>query len=289
LIDTGLIDVYISPTKYCGFCGDGIITPQIGEQCEPILLEGSVNQTCCNSNCTFAVKALCSNINLCYPVICNTLGYCEEKPVTCQAIVDPTLAVCSFNSCINGQCVKSCFGGTSGNPCCNDSNPCTVDTCRSGVCTHDLQLVCDCGGNPAFNTCFSCIANKNTTCAWDLQLQSCVNLNLTDLAVHPNRYHIDSTGNSVVIVWKASQAKKLCAIAAAKHSKVGIIVGSIAGGVALIAIIILCAVFWNRIREIAQRVFGGVSAVGAQTGSINDNPAYNEHHHHKNPLHENAL
>jgi len=93
------------------------------------------------------------------------------------------------------------------------------------------------------------------------------------VALHPNRYHIVN-GKATVIVFTAKDAKRLCTVPPKKNPKIGIIVGSIAGAVGAIAIAILLAAFWHRIREIANRIFGNVGAPAGAQATVFDNPVY---------------
>jgi len=273
-IDTGVIDIYLAQINYCGYCGDGTVIPQLGEQCDPTNLT-TADPGCCSPNCTFTTS-VCSDLSLCNPVVCNGQGKCEPVPVTCTPIVDPILSLCLTNSCINGQCVVSCFGPAA-NVCCEDSSSCTNDQCVAGVCSHELLLECDCGGNPAFNSCFSCISNQNTTCGWDLATGSCVNVNITQLIDFPSDYGIQSNNNgSITIVTNQTQADQVCVAHEGPSSKVGIIVGVIAGVAALAALIALAAVFGGRLKQVAQRIFGSTSASGSSANKVLDNPAYEQ-------------
>lgn len=271
-IEPGHIDIYLAKEQYCGYCGDGIVQPEINEQCEPGVI-ATADLPCCNSFCEFE-RVLCNGLSRCSPFVCDiTDGRCKDEPVTCTPIIDPVQSLCSTNSCINGQCVVSCFGANESNPCCDDGDNCTRDTCIAGVCRHDFELPCDCGGNPAYNSCFACIAVSNTTCGWDLSTGTCVNVNITDLLLNPENYGI-GPDNVSVVVYEQDVADKRCVAERAPGSKVGIIVGVIAGVAALGALIALAAVFGGRIREIAQRIFGSTSASGSAANKVLDNPAY---------------
>lgn len=274
-IEPGHIDIFLSKPLFCGYCGDGIVQPEINETCEPGVAPPAPSGTdlpCCNSECQIE-RNLCNGLARCSPSVCNANGLCQDEPVTCTPIIDAVQSLCSTNSCINGQCVVSCFGANDSNPCCDDGDNCTRDTCVSGVCRHDFELPCDCGGNPAYNSCFACIAVSNTTCGWDLSTGTCVNVNITDLLLHPENYGIDPN-NASVVVYEQDVADKRCVAERAPASKVGIIVGVIAGVAALAALIALAAVFGGRIREIAQRIFGSTSASGSAANKVLDNPAY---------------
>jgi hypothetical protein len=271
-IEPGHIDIYLAKTSYCGYCGDGIVQPEINEQCEPGDV-ASADLPCCNAFCQFE-RTLCNGLARCSPSVCDiTDGRCKDEPVTCTPIIDPVQSLCSSNSCINGQCVVSCFGLNDSNPCCDDGDNCTRDTCVSGVCRHDFELPCDCGGNPAYNSCFACIAVSDTSCGWDLATGTCVNINITDLLLNPEKYGIDPN-NASVVVYEQDVADKRCVVARSPSFKVGIIVGVIAGAAAAAALIALAAVFGGRIREIAQRIFGSTSASGSVANKVLDNPAY---------------
>jgi hypothetical protein len=269
-IDVGHIDVYLAKIEYCGYCGDGVVQPELNEDCEAANTS-SAEPGCCSSNCTFN-RALCNGLSFCNPSFCYQ-GFCEVEPVTCTPILDAVQSLCSTNSCINGQCVVSCFGANS-SLCCDDNDTCTVDSCVAGVCRHDPKLECDCGGNPAYNSCFSCISVLNTTCAWDLQTGSCVNLNITDLLLNPENYGFDPKKNITAVVYKKDDADHRCVANRNPGSKVGIIVGVIAGVAALSALIALAAVFGGRLRQIAQRIFGSTGASGSAATKVLDNPTY---------------
>jgi len=264
------------------------VQPDIGEQCEPGLTTGptGVDLPCCNSECELE-RNLCNGLARCVPNICDATGHCVDEPVICSAILDPNQQLCSSNSCINGLCVVSCFGANTSNPCCDDGDNCTHDECVAGVCRHDLELRCDCGGNPAYNSCFACIAVLDTTCGWDLATGSCVNINVTDIALHPENYGIDVNGadNVTEIVYDEKDANKRCVAGRSPSSKVGIIVGVIAGVATLAALIALAAVFGSRIRQIAQRIFGNTGASGSAANKVLNNPAYEQAVEHRNAMH----
>jgi hypothetical protein len=177
----------------------------------------------------------------------------------------------------------SCFGAND-SLCCDDGDNCTRDTCVSGVCRHDFELPCDCGGNPAYNNCFSCISVSNTSCGWDLATSTCVNINITDLLLYPEHYGIDPD-NATVVVYERKTADKVCVAERSPSSKVGIIVGVIAGVAALAALIALAAVFGGRFKEIAERIFGNATASGSAANKTMDNPTYEVGIEQVNPLH----
>jgi len=283
-IEPGHIDIYLAKEQFCGYCGDGIVQPEINEQCEPGVV-ATADIPCCNAFCEFEAN-LCNGLARCSPVICDiTDGKCKDEPVTCTPIIDPIQSLCSSNSCINGLCVVSCFGANESNPCCDDGDNCTRDTCISGVCRHDFELPCDCGGNPAYNSCFACIAVSNTTCGWDLATGTCTNVNITDLLLNPQNYGIDPANNISVVVYEQDVADKRCVAERSPGSKVGIIVGVIAGAAALAAFIALAAVFGGRFKEIAQRIFGSTNASGGAANKVQNNPAYEVAIEQQNPLH----
>jgi len=282
-IDTAHVDIYLAQTSYCGYCGDGIIQTIIGEQCEPSLQAGE-SIACCSSNCTWIDHALCDDVSLCNPVFCTATGNCTIEPVSC-AVLTGTENLCSFNSCISGVCTVQCFGPTDGNPCCDDGNNCTVNTCQAGICATSLKLECDCAGNPAYNNCFACVTQNATTCGYDTTTGQCVTLNITDLLLNPDKYP-HTSNNKTVIAYNQNTANDLCLAARSPTSKVGLIVGVVAGAAVLAAIALVCAIFWRRIKEFAVGVWSGSDAPAGTKPAACENPTYEQQNNQSNVLYE---
>jgi len=92
--------------------------------------------------------------------------------------------------------------------------------------------------------------------------------------------------NTSYLVYTQGDANNRCVPPGAGKSKVAIIAGSLAGAAVLAAIIVLVAVFWHRIKEIAQRIFGDVDHSTAAASQVQNNPTYEHHHFQDNVMHQ---
>lgn len=90
-------------------------------------------------------------ISICMPPRCRMDSDCNDMNPTSCDVCNPVTHLCvyfapggcnDFNSCTLGdQCVAGVCAGTTapdGNPCEDEGNACTVDTCNTGMCTHDV-------------------------------------------------------------------------------------------------------------------------------------------------------
>ena len=120
-----------------------------GEACDP------ATGNCGMGPCT--IDADCNDWNDCTTDTCNA-GVCENAPVSCDDANACTIDFCnSYGGCVNMP--KECSPGDTCNPVtgncepvppagctsdaeCDDSNPCSMDTCNVGVCEY-APVSCD--------------------------------------------------------------------------------------------------------------------------------------------------
>jgi hypothetical protein len=185
VFDSAVVEIVVATPSSCGFCGDGIVQPLLGEQCEPLLdLAG-----CCDDTCFIRADQPCSNgLNLCANSVCSTTGEC--LPAGTVACINNLPDICSFNTCVpaTGECKWQCRDGAGiSSVCCDDNNPCTEDFCQGGKCMHTALAVCDCSVQ---NDCVSCV-RVNVSCVWDQFVQKCMNSSAL------NNVTIDNKGNVI--------------------------------------------------------------------------------------------
>ena len=166
----------------------------------------TVNDTCLNKACVGEVVPcecqsdencnkledgnLCNGTLVCKQMVCVVN---EATKITCP----PTGNPCTTNTCDpnTGECEISVVNGnacddgdlcTSGDVCadgwcmgqpvsCNDSNPCTDDSCQDGVCQHPVIAGCclTAGNCHDDNPCTNDWCTDNV-CAWTLVLSCCL-------------------------------------------------------------------------------------------------------------------
>ena len=111
-------------------CGDGIVQPSAGEDCDD-----AANPCCDPATCKFRpVGASCDGVSACAQSVCNGQG-------TCLNLARPDGTTCSDgNPCTTAdQCVQGfCVGGPPAT--CDDDNVCTDDTCNPQA--PDLAAAC---------------------------------------------------------------------------------------------------------------------------------------------------
>lgn len=246
----------------CGFCGDGVVDWQAGEQCEKA--DNLTDPRCCTDDCyILGPETICDNFDPCVPLVCDPAmtGRCVQQVVEC-ADVDPEQFLCASNSCINGQCVWQCTDVS----CCDDGDECTDDACNLNNCEHTLRIECDC---TFFNNCFDCARAANISCAWDAIVGRCYPFNETEFQLDPSRwrdgdrwaYDEDSIAEWCI----PKKGKKFPA------AIVGGVLGAVAGLLALAAIAL---VIWRQLKSGGIMAPGsGAPSAGAHAGS-QTNPAY---------------
>jgi len=277
VIDVARINVYIAPDKQCCFCGDGVTQNETGcdEECDN---DGNSDTICCKA-CKIDVGQICSNDNLCVPVVCAADGKCTPNNLqdTCiNDILDP-LAFCQFNTCLAGSCVVTC----NSDACCNDSDDCTNDTCNDlSLCQYTLLPECDCSNN-AFNNCFDCVRNNNTRCAYEAGSGTCFQFNET--IYEQGGYN---TGTNINIVQDENGIKRYCIVVRPPGSKTGVVVGAVVGTLAALGLIALAAALWWRLRNGPLLAPGGTANTAGAAGSAFENPTYTTMAGQNNPLHE---
>lgn len=278
VIDVARINVYISPEKRCCFCGDGVVQNETGcdEECDN---DGATDSVCCKA-CKIDVGQICSNDNLCVPVICEKDGKCTPKNINDECVndvLDP-FAFCQFNTCIAGSCIVTC----SSDACCNDSDPCTQDSCNDlSLCQYTLLPECDCS-NQAFNNCFDCVRNNNTKCAYEANSGTCFQFNQTI-------YEQGGYGGSEINPVTDEQGiSRFCIVVRPPGSKTGVIVGGIVGALAALGLIALAAALWWRLRNGPLLAPGGTANTAGAAGAASTNPTYVQASSQTNPLHDNG-
>lgn len=114
-------------------CGDGIVEPGAGEDCD----DGNTTPgDCCSASCLFetAGSACASDGNACTDDACDGAGLCVHGNNTAPCDDDDVCTV--GDQCSGGVCAAGAPKS------CNDSNPCTDDSC-------DPQLDCQHAPNTA--------------------------------------------------------------------------------------------------------------------------------------------
>jgi len=119
--------------------------------------EGS-GQSCCTST---ILSTTCNDNNACTTDSCpvrdtpakNSTGdNCIHTPITCAAPAD----ACQYSYC---DTTKGCVVA---NVSCDDSNPCTVDTCKNGQCSN-VAKTCNDGNSCTSDTCNTKTGNCDYT------------------------------------------------------------------------------------------------------------------------------
>lgn len=116
----------------------------------------TLNDTCSGGTCKPGTPQVCNDNNPCTKDSC-------VAGAGCVYVAEPNGTTCDDgNSCSTGdQCQNGACAGTGGLNC-NDSNPCTKNTCVSGVCTYPNEnngTPCDDG-----NKCTQGDSCQNGTC-----------------------------------------------------------------------------------------------------------------------------
>ena len=150
----------------CRACSGGTLTGGAAGQCLPVLAGQVAHNACTASGVTCGLDGMCDGS-----------GACRLSPPAGASCDDANLCI-TGRTCQAGQCKggttktcttpPACYSGTgtcspsTGNctytkgadgpsSTCNDSNPCTTDTCNDGVCT-STAMVCSaapaCHSNP---------------------------------------------------------------------------------------------------------------------------------------------
>ncbi|KAN0045340.1 hypothetical protein ACTA71_005717 [Dictyostelium dimigraforme] len=128
----GLCNVPITSCSSPTPCFDSVCTPSVG--------------------CSLVAKN-CTSSDFCRLDFCNaTLNACQHDIIpdciSCSNIGCLTTDKCFPQSCSADG--KSCVTNTKS---CDDSDPCTTDTCSNGSCFHQIIPNCiNCGGNQCFST-----------------------------------------------------------------------------------------------------------------------------------------
>src|SRR4051812_27579570 len=104
-------------------CGDGVVQPGAGEQCDD-----AANPCCDHATCKFKSQGTsCAGSNACAEFVCNGSGSClnlaRDDGTTCDDANPCTTA----DQCLQGFCT----GGPALD--CEDGNVCTTDTCDPGA------------------------------------------------------------------------------------------------------------------------------------------------------------
>ncbi len=155
-LDPDPIYVAALHTATAAACGNSIVEPGAGEQCDPgadvpgdcctaaCLFEGNgtlcddglyctISDTCAAGSCTGSARD-CNDGNECTADSCDDgTSSCVNDPAPQNGQVCDDAAFCTVNDvCSAGTC------GGSANPC-DDANPCTADSCDSGSdsCVND--------------------------------------------------------------------------------------------------------------------------------------------------------
>jgi len=271
VIDNATVYVILAQPLPCCYCGDGIVSPQCGEQCETTGVNAS-NPACC-SQCLFNPDAVCNEVNLCNPSICNPQGDCQYQPVICSLPAEFSNISCAYVQCIVGLCVVQCLDAT----CCPSVlDNCTTAICNSNnICEYQLIRQCDCS---QFNNCIDCVTNNFTSCAHDTASGACFAFNETVYQLNPRLYY--TPGH--IVTNNVSEINLYCVIKAPHSSNnaiIGIIVGVLGGAAALV---LVGFILWRKVFDNILRPPGGVSGnPGAASGSV-QNPLFEE------AWHENA-
>jgi hypothetical protein len=305
--ETGNVDVIVGQPQTCGFCGDRVWQPWLGEQCDPldptlVLPDGSPNP-CCTITCEWGAGVTCDASNLCAPRVCAADGTCitdDQLINNCDSEIrtsnDPQ-GLCSTFTCqpFSGECVWACIDGDlTGLPCCDDNNNCTIDYCVDGECQHRLDPLCDCASQI---NCGGCV-DMNATCVWDNLLGLCYtdNISITITwqpgpdAPKPSKEQQEQwKAVSERYAWTPSMVQDLCVGSASKPVSAGTIVGAVIGA-ALAAAACCCLGAALLIVAIVARAQG--KTLGNQFGLgydpqldvADDNPLYKAVGHGHNPL-----
>jgi hypothetical protein len=247
VFETGTVEVIVATPRTCGYCGDGVTQPWLGEQCDPQDVS-SDNVVCCSTDCFFMVNEPCDLSNLCVPRYCGADGSCQAGLDQIYCDIASAQSACAQNVCIpaTGECEWSCTLDL----CCDDGNPCTRDYCLNGQCYTDEEVLCNCGFQ---NDCLACIS-VNRSCAWDTENGVCVDgKNLTTVlfyngtVVFPGDDKSDDTAEEKLFrkryAYNAASLLVLCAAGGSKSVNIGAIVGAILGAAALCLLAILALAF----------------------------------------------
>jgi hypothetical protein len=119
-------------------CGDGIVQPAQGEDCD------DAGNACCDAaTCKFKAALLpCAGETQCARSVCNGQGSCLNLARPDGTICDDGNACTTTDQCLQGFCT----GGPPKN--CDDDNVCTNDICNPGAPSSDTACVHSPNTNP---------------------------------------------------------------------------------------------------------------------------------------------
>lgn len=270
-IDNATVHVIIAEPKLCCYCGDGIVSAECNEQCETTG-ENATFSSCC-VQCQYNPDAVCNEVNLCNPSICDATGTCRDQPVVCSMPDEFLNTTCAYTQCIVGLCVVQCLDST----CCPVlGDNCTEAVCNSNnICEYRLVRECDCS---MFNNCIDCVTNNFTSCAHDTASGACFSFNMTQYNLNPRLFYTPG----VIVTNNITQINTFCVILAPgsdDNSIIGILIGVIGGTAALV---LVGVILWFKVFDGILRPPGGaIGNPGATSGSV-QNPLYD------NAWHENT-
>ena len=138
-------------------CGNGVL--DLGEQCDD---GNNTDGDCCSATCMAEDPlVVCDDNNSCTDELCLAGVGCSNQPNTLAC--DDGSVCTTVDSCWEGNCLGSMPLD------CNDSNPCTEDSCDAfaGCVNDDVSLPCD-DGNPCTtaDTCSAgaCVGGAASDC-----------------------------------------------------------------------------------------------------------------------------
>lgn len=273
--ENATIEVVMAPRPICGYCGDGITEPAIGEQCDFAETDpANYDPRCCTSECTFSPGVICDDADACYPKFCTDTGYCVTEAVNCSDVA-PEDFFCAFNRCIGGECVWQCTS----DECCNDNDNCTTDVCIRNSCKNVLLQECDCR---YVNNCIDCVRMDRARCAYDIT-GACFSFNETLFLENPEFYGPRAP------IYDEDGIREFCIGNEGSGANTAAIVGGVLGGVAaLAALAAIAAVIAYRMAAGGPPGPGaGAPGAGAAAGA-NVNPIYAAANAANNPLYSAA-
>lgn len=133
----------VDDTDYLSYYGAGSCNPTDGS-CSYV----SKDLPC--PNCTIDCLPVCAGVD-CVPLNggCMTAGYCDptSHTATCVYSNAATGSACTYAGGATGTCSNSgeCLAQCTSQAQCDDGNPCTTDTCDSGLCHNAAAAGGTCG------------------------------------------------------------------------------------------------------------------------------------------------